>query len=216
MAARKSVENAHDLGTSPKDENLDASVANTRENTVSQDDSMDTEEGADSGKPKETESLEHQLKQASDRILRLQAEQENLRRRMGRQIEDERRYASMPLLRELLSVMDNMDRAIDSAERSHDSNSLLDGIKLVGQQLSTVLSQHHCKPIEAIHQVFDPNLHEAILQQPSGEYPEGTVIQVSQVGYLLHDRVVRPSQVVVATTPADGNADGGPSGESSA
>ena len=216
MAARKSVENARDLGTSPKDENLDARVANTREDTVSQEDSMDTDEGADSNKPKEKESLDHQLKQASDRILRLQAEQENLRRRMGRQIEDERRYASMSLLRELLSVMDNMDRAIDAAERSHDSNSLLDGIKLVGQQLSTVLSQHQCKPIEAIHQVFDPNLHEAILQQPSGEYPEGTVIQVSQVGYLLHDRVVRPSQVVVATRPADGNAGDGPSGESSA
>ena len=151
----------------------------------------------------ETAALRSELEQAHDRTLRVQAELENFRRRARREIEDERRYASLPLIRELLPVIDNVHRAIEAAQKSDNAGSLLEGVQLMGQQLERVLAAHDCKPIEALHQPFDPNRHEAIMQQPSDEHPPGTVTTVTQAGYQLHDRVVRPAQVIVATAPAD-------------
>ncbi len=149
------------------------------------------------------EQLREELGQSADRLLRLQAEMQNLRDRTSREITDVRRYASLPLLRDLLPVVDNMTRAIESAENSEETGSLLEGFQMVRQQLLTALQQHHCTEIEAAGQPFDPNLHEAILQQPSDEHPAGVVIMVTQPGYQLHDRVVRASQVIVSTGPAD-------------
>ena len=149
------------------------------------------------------EQLREELGQNADRLLRLQAEMQNLRDRTSREITDVRRYASLPLLRDLLPVVDNMTRAIESAENSEETGSLLEGFQMVRQQLLTTLQQHHCTEIEALGQPFDPNLHEAILQQPSDEHLAGVVIMVTQPGYQLHDRVVRASQVIISTGPAD-------------
>lgn len=156
--------------------------------------------------PDDLETLRQELDAAKDRALRLQAELENYRKRVRREMDDERRYAQLPLLKELLPVIDNIGRALQSAEKSPDSSGLLEGVKLVAQQLDSVLSRHHCQRIEALHQPFDPHLHEAILQQPSADHPAGTVLNVTQEGYQLHDRVVRPAQVIVSTTPAGGPA----------
>ena len=98
----------------------------------------------------------------------------------------------MPLIRDLLPVVDNIERAIEAAVKSGEATSLLEGFKLVHQQLLTALEQHHCKPMAALGEAFDPNLHAAILQQPSDDFPAQHVAHVAQVGYLLHDRVVRP------------------------
>jgi molecular chaperone GrpE len=118
-------------------------------------------------------------------------------------------------MRDILPALDNVKRAIEAAEKTHDAASLLEGIKLVAQQLQDALRRHHCTPIEALHAPFDPNLHEAILQQPSDQFPANTVVQETQAGYRLHDRVVRPSQVVVSTAavqpqPAPASGDGEP------
>lgn len=147
------------------------------------------------------EQLRSELEQAADRVLRLQAEMENLRNRTSREIGDVRRYASMTLLQDLLPVVDNIERAIEAAENTKDAESLVEGFKLVAQQLAAVLTRHNCTAIEALGQPFDPNLHEAISQQPSADHPAGTVILTTQTGYRLHDRVVRPSQVIVSTEP---------------
>lgn len=149
----------------------------------------------------EAEGLRQELEAARDRALRVQAELENYRKRARREMEDERRYAQLPLLRDLLPVIDNMGRALQAAEKTPDGAGLLDGVKLVAQQLDGVLARHDCTRIEALHQPFDPHLHQAILQQPSGDYPSGTVLQVTQEGYQLHDRVVRPAQVIVSAAP---------------
>ena len=149
------------------------------------------------------ERLEAELAQSADRVLRLQAEMENLRNRTSREINDVRRYASMPLLRDLLPVVDNIERAIRAAENTNDAESLVEGFRMVAGQLDSVLSGHNCTLIEALGQPFDPNLHEAISQQPSDEHPAGTVILVTQTGYQLHDRVVRPSQVIISTEPSE-------------
>ena len=156
---------------------------------------------ADAGADTHTR-LRNELEQAQDRTLRVQAEMENQRRRMYREMEDERRYAVLPFAKDLLPVIDNLARAVDSAEQSHDVEGLMTGVKLVLQQLQSVLGRNHVEPIEALHQPFDPNRHEAILQQASADFPEGTVLMVTQPGYQMHDRVVRPSQVIISKPPA--------------
>jgi molecular chaperone GrpE len=148
------------------------------------------------------QDVHRELAECKDRLLRLQAEMENLRRRTAREVQDERRYGPLPLVRDLLGVLDNVDRAVESGERATDAAGLLEGFRLVAKQLRTVLEKHQVVPITAKGEAFDPNLHEAILQQPS-EAPIGTVIMVTQEGYRLYDRVVRPSQVIVSAGVAE-------------
>lgn len=140
---------------------------------------------------------------AKDRALRCQAELENYRRRAAREMEQQQRYSALPLLRDLLPVWDNVRRAIEAAERAGGDASLLQGFNMVASQLADVLRRHDCQQIEALHQPFDPNFHEAITQQPSSEHPAGTVIAETQTGFRLHDRVVRASQVIVSIAPPD-------------
>lgn len=137
-----------------------------------------------------------QRDEASKRALQAQAELENFRKRMRREVEDERRYAALPLLRDLLGVADNLQRALDAA-REGSSAGLLEGVELVSQQLLGILQQHGLRPIPGVGEPFDPNVHEALAQQPS-EHAAGHVALVHQAGYKLHDRVVRPAQVIVS------------------
>lgn len=145
--------------------------------------------------------LQTELEEAQNRALRSSAELENFRRRSNRQLAEERRYANLDLFRELLPIWDNMGRAVEAAQKVGEAGSLLEGFKMVQAQLESVLERFHCVKIEAEGQVFNPNLHEAVSQMPSSAHPGGTVLYVTQVGFVLHDRVVRPSQVVVSTLP---------------
>lgn len=164
------------------------------------DDSAGDFDGAVATQPgDELEQLRRQAAEAQERYLRSQAELENTRKRLRREMEDERRYAELSLLADLLPVIDNINRAVEAAEKNADSASLLSGFKMVGQQLDRVLEKHHVKLIEAEGEPFDPAVHEAILQQPSENHPHGTVMTVAQTGYKLHDRVVRPAQVIVSS-----------------
>src|SRR5262245_22922159 len=147
--------------------------------------------------------LATELAAANDRLLRLQAEMQNVRNRTSREIADERKYAALPIVRELLPVIDNMERAIEAAEKAGEAENLLEGFRLVRQQLLTLLDHHLVAPIDALGQQFDPNFHQAILHQPSNA-PANEVTMVTQQGYTLHDRVVRPAQVIVSSGPAAG------------
>jgi len=149
----------------------------------------------------EVRRLRADLDDARDRALRFQAEMDNFRKRVAREIEAERRHAAAPLLADLLGVLDNIRRAIAAGQQAAQGDSLLEGVRLVAQQLEDVLRRHHCVPIEALHAPFDPHVHEAVCQQPTDEFPPNTVVQVLREGYQLHDRVIRPSQVVVSTSP---------------
>ncbi|MDZ4818657.1 MAG: nucleotide exchange factor GrpE [Planctomycetota bacterium] len=153
------------------------------------------EAGADASDPAQ------RVEELQNRLLRSQAELENFRKRIRREMDDERRFAELPLLTDLLPVLDNIDRAISAAEKTSDAGSLLAGFKMLSGQLRGVLERHNCKPIEAQGQPFDPALHEAIMQQPSADHPENTVTGVAQGGFTLHDRVVRPAQVIVSSKP---------------
>ena len=158
---------------------------------------------AASGQADELAELRRQAADAQDRYLRSQAELENTRRRLRREMDEERRYAELPLLADLLPVIDNVNRAIEAAEKSADAASLLSGFKMLSQQLNGVLTKHHCQVIAAEGQPFDPAVHEAIMQQPSDQHPENTVVAVGQTGYTVHDRVLRPAQVVVSANKAE-------------
>lgn len=147
----------------------------------------------------EVERLQQEVREANDRALRAHAELENSRRRWRRDMEDETKYAALPLVRDLLNVLDNLERAIAAAEKSESNPHLLDGVRMVAQMMHDTLEQHGCKRIETDNVVFDPNLHQAIAQEPSAEIPSGHVTRAVQAGYKLHERVVRPAQVFVST-----------------
>ena len=143
-------------------------------------------------------TIEDQLREAQDRCLRAQAELENFRKRSRREYEEAQRYREMDLLRDLLPVLDNVHRAIEAAEKSSDIESLRSGFRMTAQQIEKVLGSHGCLTIETDGAAFDPNVHDAILQQPSPGVPPGTIVGTASRGYRLHDRVVRPAQVIVS------------------
>jgi len=150
--------------------------------------------------------MQAELASAEQQVLRAHAELENYRKRANRLLEEERKYAPLPLMRDLLPILDNLERAIRSASQDGGAAGLLEGVTMVVQQLSTILQQHHCRRIEAQGAVFDPHVHEALAQVASDQVPPGTVLDVALPGYRLHDRVIRPSQVLVSSRPA-GNAE---------
>jgi len=145
--------------------------------------------------------LRAELEQANGRALRAQAELENFRKRSRREVDEQLRYASLPVISDLLPALDNLDRAVAAAEGHDNSASLLEGVKMVAAQLMAILDKHHCRPIEAVGSPFDPHLHEALAQEPSAELPAGYVTRLARAGYKLHDRVIRPAQVLVSTGP---------------
>lgn len=147
----------------------------------------------------DVERLREELDQTRDRALRLQADFDNYRKRSQRDADEQRKFASVSLLSELLPVLDNIERAMAAAEKAPDAASVAAGFKMVLQQFEGVLTRFNCQPIEAQNQPFDPHLHAAIAQQPSDEHAPNTVLHVVQRGYQLHDRVLRPAQVIVST-----------------
>ncbi|HRX81558.1 MAG: nucleotide exchange factor GrpE [Planctomycetaceae bacterium] len=149
--------------------------------------------------PVTIESLQEQLKQANDRVLRAQAELENFRKRARRDLEEQRQYANLPLVSDLIPAFDNLDRAVEAAEQNENATGLLEGVKMVAVQIHSILQQYNCRRVPAVGGEFDPNVHEAIAQEPSEDVPAGNITREVRVGYQLHDRVIRPSQVMVST-----------------
>jgi molecular chaperone GrpE len=149
----------------------------------------------------EIESLRADLAEARQRALRAQADFDNYQKRARKDLEEERRFAQLPLIRDLLPVLDNLARAIQAAQSQTDAAGLLEGVRMVAKQLDTIMERHHCKPIGVVNEPFDPHLHQAVMQQPSADHPPHTIVQVLQPGYQLHDRVIRPAQVIVSAAP---------------
>ncbi|MHC2070640.1 nucleotide exchange factor GrpE [Bremerella sp. T1] len=147
------------------------------------------------------EQLKQDLVDAEKRVLMAQADLENYRKRVKRERDDELKYANSPLLSDLLPVVDNLQRAMQSAGDSEQAAGIVEGIKLVEKQLLETMKKRGCEPIAAEGEPFDPNFHEAILQQPSADVEPGTVLHVAQVGYKLFDRCLRPSHVIVSKSP---------------
>ena len=175
---------------SPQDSNEQADVAH--EDAV--DEVFETRD-------EEMDRLRAAADEADKRVLMAQAEAENFRKRMRRDYDDQIKYASLPLVADVLEVRDNLLRALLAAENAADSAGLKEGVAMVAKQLDDTLAKYAIRQIPSEGELFDPNFHEAISQMPSDQ-PAGMVAHVAQTGFQMHDRVVRPSQVVVSTGPA--------------
>jgi molecular chaperone GrpE len=148
------------------------------------------------------EQLREAVDDANRRALMAHAEMENARKRMRRDYEDQLKFAAIPVLKDFLQVLDNLERAMAAAGNSEAAAGLVEGVAMVAKQFEATLQKHNCVPIPTEGELFDPNFHEAISQMPSNEFPAGVVAHQAVKGYQLHDRVVRPSQVIVSTGPA--------------
>ncbi len=135
-----------------------------------------------------------------EQLQRSRADFANYQKRSKSQADADRQYAIGSLARDLLDGFDNLERATE-ALRASAAPGIGEGLELVHKQLLATLAKHGVQPIPALGQPFDPNQHEAIVQQPSAEHPEGTVVAELGKGYRLHDRVLRPTKVAVSILP---------------
>ncbi|MGI9591768.1 MAG: nucleotide exchange factor GrpE [Myxococcota bacterium] len=149
------------------------------------------------------EGLALELKQSQDRLLRLQADFENFRRRSTKERLEVSQYGHQNLVKDLLATVDNLERAIGHARESGggDLENLLQGVELVQRELLTALGKHGVTRVEAVGKPFDPAVHEAMAQAPDASVEPNTVIKELQTGYQLRDRLLRPSRVIVAKAP---------------
>ncbi len=140
-----------------------------------------------------------------DRMLRMAAELENFKKRSARELDDIRKYATENLIRELLSVVDNLERAIASAAPENENDQrLVDGVSLTLAEINKILERHYVSPIQALGESFDPAFHQAMCQEESTDQPPNTVVQEFQKGYMIHDRLLRPAMVVVSKAVQNG------------
>jgi len=153
----------------------------------------------------ELEALRAENEELIDTVQRVKAEFDNYRKRAARDQESLVARAGEGIVKELLPILDDLERALEAAE-SHEEAKLEEGVKLVHRQLEQLLEREGLAPV-ATDGKFDPNVHEALLSQPSAA-DEGSVIQVLQKGYRLGDRVLRPARVVVAGPKEDEASDG--------
>jgi molecular chaperone GrpE len=155
------------------------------------------------------EALALELKQTQDRFLRLQADFENFRRRALKERTEAHQYGHQNLVKDLLLTVDNLDRAIDHAQKSEDGDldGLLQGVELVQRDLLTALVRNGVASIEAVGKVFDPAYHEAVAQVADASLAPNTVTEELQKGYRLRDRLLRPSRVIVSRAPDDEGKD---------
>ncbi len=142
--------------------------------------------------------LKAEYQEQYDQMLRKIAEYDNLKKRAERRAEESSKYAVEGVIRDIIPVVDSVERAIGSTSESKDFDALSEGVQLIHKQLLDAFQRRSVGPIEAIGENFDPNLHEAIMHVESEEVPENVVIEEYQRGYTLHDRVIRPSMVSVS------------------
>ena len=155
-------------------------------------------EPAPGGEPDRISELEAEKADLKERLLRALADTENMRRRSERDVADARAYAVTSFARDMLTVADNIRRALETAPTDESAKALVEGIELTERDLQKTLTRHGVKRVEPVGQKFDPNMHQAMFEVPNPDVVSGTVIQVIQTGYAIGDRVLRPAMVGVA------------------
>lgn len=149
----------------------------------------------------EVEDLKRQLAEKQDRLLRALAEVDNVKRRTQRERDDYVRYANEGLVRDLLPIIDNFDRALEAARATQEAAKVVEGIALIQRELLKVLERVGVTRYSAVGERFDPNRHEATGRVVSANQPPDTVVAELGAGYMLNGRVMRPAQVLVAAAP---------------
>ena len=181
--------------------------ANTIENldALSQDTSSATEEaGLVAELQQALAAKAEEVRSLNDKYLRLAAEFDNYKRLIQRDQRDQIRFGNEQLLKELLPVVDNLERAIKASREGGNSDVLIQGVDLTLKQLTGALTRFHVTPIETVGQPFDPATHQSVTSVASKKVPEHHVVEEFQRGYLLHDRILRAAMVSVSTGQANG------------
>ncbi len=202
MNQKKNIDKNENANNQEEDENTtslnnDDSQSNVS-NSIDEKDRSNNEEDLDND---ESDSQD-EIKDLKDQLLRSLAENENLRKRTAKEIEQVKKYGHISLLRDFLNVVDNMERAVKSSTSENQSEigvrNLIDGIEIVLKEMKSLLEKNHIKKIEPLHEKFDYNFHQAMFEAPSSDHKEGLIIEVVQPGYVLHDRLIRPAMVGVS------------------
>ena len=152
---------------------------------------------------KTIEQKDNEIKELNDKYLRLYAETENMQKRLEREKKDFLEYANESVLKDLLPIIDNIERAIEHSEKNSNIEDFIKGIELTLSSFLKVLEKYGVKPVDALHKPFDPNFHEAMQVQETDEYEPNTVVQQLQKGYTFKERLLRPSLVIVSKKPAN-------------
>lgn len=180
-----------------QDEKHDVGVQESSEET-----SAESETSEISPEDQTMGDLQQELAEMKERWVRSVAELENLRKRTQKELDDTRKYAAAQFARDLLSVSDNLARALGAMAPQEDLSdpvrALLDGVKLTAQELQSVFTRHGVKKVPALHEKFDPHVHQAMFEVEDAQVPAGDVAQVLQEGYVMHERLLRPAMVGVS------------------
>ena len=207
MTEKESMDNVTETDQAAADKTpLDSDFKDTSSQAPlhGDDQATDTEEGTEdlSAPPlsleEKLEAAERLAQENHERFLRAAAELDNFRKRKEREVSDLRKYANQMLLRELLGVVDNLERALAASLENSEPEGLREGVEMTLKELLKIFDQFKVTPIEAHEQPFDPNHHEAVMQEPSDAFPPNTVVKELQKGYMLRDRLLRPAMVVVS------------------
>ena len=180
--------------TDPKEDSLDDNHSENKEENIKseEEDLQDTEE----------DILREEIKILKEEKIRVLAEMENLRKRFEREKIDSIKYGSVNFARDILSPGDNLERALsvinEGEEHSQSIKNLIDGLLMVKKELSTALEKHGITKIDSLNKKFDPNLHQAMMEIENNDLDEGVVVQEIQIGYMMHDRLLRPAMVGVS------------------
>ncbi len=197
------------------------SIENKAKDTESKEESeASSEDSVDDATdiPTPAKSLEELLQKSKDELaeqkdqyVRLQAETDNFRKRMTREKNEFSQYANERLLKELIPIFDNFERALNAP--STDAKSLKEGLDMILKQFNSFLEKEKVEPIEAIGKEFDPSIHDALTREESAEHKEYIVIREFVKGYTLNNRVLRPVQVVIAKAPSEEASEASPEEE---
>jgi len=206
MTEKESMDNVAETDQAAADTPLDSDLedASSQAPLHGNDQATDSEEGTEdlSAPPQSLEeklqAAERRAQENHERFLRAAAELDNFRKRKEREVSDLRKYANQMLLRELLGVVDNLERALAASLESSESEGLREGVEMTLKELLKIFDQFKVTPIESHEQPFDPNHHEAVMQEHSDAFPPNTVVKELQKGYMLRDRLLRPAMVVVS------------------
>jgi molecular chaperone GrpE len=148
---------------------------------------------------KDLQETKNDLDEQKDKFIRLQAETDNFRKRLSREKEEFSQYANERLFKELIPIFDNFERALE--DPSNEIKSLKEGLDMILKQFSTFLEKEKVEPIKAIGEKFNPEFHEALTSEESNDHEEDTIISQFVKGYTINNRVLRPSQVIIAKKP---------------
>ena len=179
------------------------------EKNLSQDSDLKEKEAKKVSDSKKEESTEEKLEKTQEKLLRSMAEMENQRRRYEKEKEEAFEFGGFNFARESLSLLDNIDRAINSfkndekLKNNKDLNKIIDGIDVVKKELISIFKKNGIETIECINKKFDPNFHQAMLEIENSTKEPGTIIQEIQKGYMMKKRLLRPSLVGVAKKPLE-------------